>query len=211
MNGEAPIVVGLDVGTTKICALVADVSGTVPRVLGVGIERSRGMRKGLVQDVPALAQAIRRAVERAERTAGQQVSMALVSLAGTEVSGENSRGVVGVSGGVVDYRDMARALEAAQAIAVPHNREVVHVIQRGYKLDNQEMVRSPEGMYGYRLEAEVHIITAARSAVANLRQAVEQADIEVVQFVLNPLAAGEGGGGVRHRRRHHRCGHLYRW
>ena len=188
---EAPVVVGLDVGTTKVCALVARLEGGVPRVIGVGLERSRGMSKGLVTDIQALSRAIQRAVEKAERTSGLVIESALVSLAGAQVAGEISRGVAGVSGGRVSERDMARALEAAQAIAVPHNREVVHVVHRGFTLDEQERVHNPLGMYGYRLEAEVYVISALKSAIANLRQAVEAAGVGVTGFVLNPLAAGE--------------------
>lgn len=188
---EVPIVVGLDVGTTKVCALVARLEEEVPRVIGVGIEPSRGMSKGLVTDIPALSRAVAQAIEKAERTSGLVIESALVSLAGAQVSGEISRGVAGVRGGRVGERDIARALEAAQAIAVPHNREVIHVVHRGFILDEQEQVHNPLGMYGYRLEAEVYVISALKSAIANLRQAVEATGVEVAGFVLNPLAAGE--------------------
>ncbi len=188
---EAPVVVGLDVGTTKICTLVARLEGNTPRVIGVGLEPSKGMSKGLVTDIQALSQAIARSVEKAERTSGLAIESALVSLAGAQVAGEISRGVAGVRGGRVSERDVARALEAAQAIAVPHNREVVHVVHRGFKLDDQEQVHNPIGMYGYRLEAEVYVISGLKSAIANLRQAVEAAGVGVAGFVLNPLAAGE--------------------
>ncbi len=188
---EAPVVVGLDIGTTKVCALVARLEGAVPRVIGVGLEPSQGMSKGLVTDIQALSQAVQRAVEKAERTSGLVIESALVSLAGAQVAGEISRGVAGVRGGRVSERDVARALEAAQAVAVPHNREVVHVVHRGFTLDEQERVHNPLGMYGYRLEAEVYVISALKSAIANLRQAVESAGVSVAGFVLNPLAAGE--------------------
>ncbi len=189
---EAPVVVGIDVGTTKVCTLVARVEpdGRL-RVIGVGLEPSRGMNKGMVVDMQAASNAIARSVEKAARTAGLEIASALVSLAGSHVSGEISRGVVGVSGGVVDARDIQRAVEAARAIAVPHDREIVHIIQRSFRLDDQESIREPLGMHGYRLEAEVHIITASKASVANLRECVQNAGVEVSHFVLNPLASAE--------------------
>ncbi len=189
---EQSLVVGIDVGTTKICTLVGrpETDGRV-RVIGVGIEPSRGMSKGTVVDMRSAAQAIARSVDKAARTAGLEIASALVSLAASHVSGEISRGVVGVSGGVVDARDVQRAVESAQAIAVPQGREIVHIIQRAFRLDEQESVREPLGMHGYRLEAEVHIITASKASVANLRECVQAAGVDVAHFVLNPLAAGE--------------------
>ncbi len=189
---EAPVLVGIDVGTTKICTLVArpEADGKM-RILGVGLERSRGMNKGMVVDMREASRAIARSVEKASRAAGLEIDSAVVSLAASHVSGQISRGVVGVSGGVVDARDIQRAVEAARAIAIPHDREIVHIIQRAFRLDDQESVREPLGMHGYRLEAEVHIITAAKASVANLRQCVQEAGVEVSHFVLNPLASGE--------------------
>jgi cell division protein FtsA len=189
---EEPIVVGIDVGTTKICTLVARVeNGSNLRILGVGIEPSHGIRKGTVIDITATSQAIGRAIEKAERTSGFEINSALVSLAGSHVSSLNSRGVVGISGRVIDSDDIDRALDSAQAVAIPHNREVIHVIQRGFIIDGQDGIRQPIGMHGYRLEVEAHIITASSSTVENLRQCVANAGIEVSQFVLNPLASGE--------------------
>ncbi len=189
---EGPIVVGIDVGTTKICTLVARVeNGTNLRILGVGIEPSHGIRKGTVIDLTATTQAILRSIEKAERTSGFEINSALVSLAGSHVSSLNSRGVANVSGRPIEYADVDKALDSAQAIAIPHNREVIHVIQRGFIVDNQDGVRNPVGMHAYRLEVEAHIITASSSTVENLRQCVNNAGIEVSQFVLNPLASGE--------------------
>ncbi|MDP2991270.1 MAG: cell division protein FtsA, partial [Kiritimatiellota bacterium] len=130
-------------------------------------------------------------VEKAQRSSGLEITSALVSLAGSHISSVNSRGVVGISGRVIDQDDVARALDAAQAVAIPHNREVIHVIQRGFMLDGQDGIRTPIGMHGYRLEVEAHIITAAAATVENLRQCVEACGVDVSQFVLNPLASGE--------------------
>ncbi|MCL4560514.1 MAG: cell division protein FtsA [Chloroflexi bacterium] len=189
---DEPIVVGIDIGTTKVCTLVARVEGEHSmRILGVGIEPSQGIRKGAVVDLAAATQSVARSIEKAERSSGLEITSALVSLAGSHVSSVNSRGVVGISGRVIDQDDVARALEAAQAVAIPHNREIIHVIQRGFDIDGQDGIRMPIGMHGFRLEVEAHIITAAAATVENLRQCVSASGVEVSQFVLNPLASGE--------------------
>jgi cell division protein FtsA len=187
-----PIVVGIDVGSNKICTLVARLEGEIDqRILGVGIEPSQGIKSGAVVDLAAASQSIARSIEKAERTSGLEITSAIVSLAGSQVSGINSRGVVAISGGVISQDDVWRALDGAQAVAIPHNREIVHVIQRGFSVDGQEGIQSPIGFSGYRLEVEAHIITAAAATMENLRQCVQAAGVDVSQFVLNPLAAGE--------------------
>jgi cell division protein FtsA len=187
-----PIVVGIDIGTTKVCTLVARLEGESDmRILGVGIEPSQGIKGGSVVDISAASTSISRSIEKAERTSGLEITSALVSLAGSHVSAINSRGVAGISGGVIDQDDVWRALDAAQAVAIPHNREVIHVIQRGFTVDGQEGIQTPIGFSGYRLEVEAHIITAASATVENLRQCVQASGVEVSQFVLNPLASAE--------------------
>lgn len=189
---DASVIVGIDVGTTKVCTLVARLEEDDKiRILGVGIEPAQGIRKGTVVDLNAASQAIAHSVEKAERTSGLEIDSALVSLAGSHVTSINSKGVVGVSGRTIDYQDILRAVDAARAVSIPHNREVIHVIQRGFTVDGQEGIRMPIGMHGYRLEVETHIITAATATVENLRQAVATAGTHVSQFVLNPLASGE--------------------
>lgn len=189
---DETIVVGIDIGTTKVCTLVARVEGgNNLRILGVGIEPSQGIRKGTIVDLQAASQAIARSIEKAERTSGMEITSALVSLAGSHVSSVNSRGVVGISGRVIDQEDVFRALDAAQAVAIPHNREIIHVIQRNFVVDGQDGIHMPIGMHGYRLEVEAHIITASASTIENLRQCVQASGVEVVQFVLNPLASAE--------------------
>lgn len=189
---DRPIVVGIDVGTTKICTLVAceEPPGQI-RILGVGIEPSQGIKKGVVVDLAAASQAVSRSIDKAERSSGLEITSALVSLAGSQVSSVNSHGVVGVSGRVIDQDDIERAIEAARAVAIPHNREIIHVIQRGFDVDGQGGIRMPLGMHGYRLEVETHIITASAASVENLRQCVGASGVEVTQFVLNPLASAE--------------------
>ena len=186
------IVVGIDVGTTKVCTLVGRVEDAKTiRILGVGIEPSDGIRKGIIVDLAAASAAIKRSVEKAERTSGLEITTGFVSLAGAHVSSINSRGATGVPGGIIDALDIAHALDQAQAIAIPHDREIVHVIQRGITVDGQEGVKTPIGMHGYKLEVETHIITAAAATVDNLRQCVGAAGVDIQQFVLNPLASAE--------------------
>ena len=189
---DEPIVVGIDIGTTKICTLVARLEGDVDmRILGVGVEPAQGIKKGNVVDIAAATQSISRSIEKAQRTSGLEIQSALVSLAGSHVTGMNSRGVVGITGGVITQGDVDRSLEAAMAVAMPHNREVIHVIQRGFTVDGQDGIQSPVNFSGYRLEAETHIITAASTTVENIRQCVNSSGVDVLQFVLNPLASGE--------------------
>lgn len=189
---DEKVVVGIDVGTTKVCTLVAreGPSGGL-EILGSGVEASQGIRKGVVVDLDASTKAISRSVDKAERESGLEISSALVSLAGQNVSSVNNRGAVGVASGVVDKEDVMRAVDSARAIPIPHNQEVVQVIQRGYNIDGQDGIRIPEKMHAYRLEVETHIITASAASVENLRQSVQNMGLEISQFVLNPLAAAE--------------------
>jgi cell division protein FtsA len=186
------IIVGIDVGTTKVCTLVGRVEDSqAVRILGVGIEPSEGIRKGVIVDLAAASQAITRSVEKAESTSGLEITSALVSMAGAHVSSVNSRGAAAVNGNVIEQFDITHALEQARSVAIPHDREIIHVIQRGFTVDGQDGIRNPKGMHGYRLEVEAHIITAAAATVDNLRQCVGAAGVEIQQFVLNPLASGE--------------------
>lgn len=186
------IVVGIDVGTTKICTLVGRVEDEKTiRILGVGIEPSEGIRKGNIVDLHVATQAIRRSVQRAENTSGLEITSALVSLAGAHVSSVNSRGTSGITGGIVDELDLFNALDQARAIAIPSDREIVHIIQRGFSIDGQDGIRQPIGLHGHKLEVETHIITASAATVDNLRQCVGAAGVKEMQFVLNPLASGE--------------------
>jgi cell division protein FtsA len=186
------IFVGIDVGTTKVCTLVGRVEAENQiRILGMGLEPSEGIRKGVIVDLGAASKAIARSVEKAEQTSGLEITSALVSLAGAHVSSINSRGAIAVPHGMIDAVDVARVIEQARTVAIPHDREIVHVVQRGFTVDGQEGIHMPVGMHGYKLEVETHIITAAAATVDNLRQCVGAAGVQVDQFVLNPLASAE--------------------
>lgn len=187
-------IVAIDVGTSKISTLVTelDEEGDA-RVIGVGHASSRGLRKGVVVNVPDATAAVTESIAGAERTSGYQIDRAFVSLSGKHISSLNSRGVVGVSHRKhgITVEDMERALDAACAVAVPHNQEIVHVIPRGYVVDGQDGVRDPTGMHGFRLEVEAHVVIASTTARQNLVKCVGEAGVEVDELVLASIAAGD--------------------
>jgi cell division protein FtsA len=187
-------IVGIDVGTTKIATLVGE-SGSdgALRIVGVGVSPSRGIKRGVVVNVNEATEAIGSAIEKAERSSGYQIARAFVSLAGTHVNAVNSRGVVAVARGErgIAPEDVERAIEAARAIAIPSDREVLHVIPRGYTVDGQDGVRDPIGMVGFRMEVEAHIVTGATSSVHNLLKCIEGAHVAVDALVLDSIASGE--------------------
>jgi len=185
-----PIYVGIDVGTTKVCTLVGHLNADRQlRVIGVGIVPSQGMRKGGVVSLEGVARAIKASKDKAERSSGYEISSALVSISGSQISSLNSRGMAGVSGRVISYDDVNRALEAARSIAVPYNRNIIHVVPRGYVVDGQDGIKSALGMHGYRLEVEAHIVTAGATALRNLEKCIEAAGVAVDGWVLGSLAA----------------------
>ena len=181
------LITAIDVGTTKVCVLVAELLVTDEyEILGVGVAPSKGLRRGVVVNMEEAKISIREAVEAAERSAGYEIDSAFVSIAGAHIDAINSHGVVGISGeSIITQDDIDRALDAARAIVIPHNREVLHIIPRNFIVDGQEGIRMPLGMHGFRLEVEAHIITAASTTVKNLSQCIEDAGVVVEQFVLN--------------------------
>lgn len=185
-------VAALDIGTTKTVALIGEAAEDGVRILGVGLAPSNGLRKGVVVDVKLAAQSIALAVEQAERMANMAIEGAYVGIAGAHIASINSRGVAPIHNSRAVTQDVVqRAMDAATAIAVPDNREVIHSIARGYSLDGQDGVRDPIGMMGYRLEVEAHIVTGATPSIQNLYKAVEAAGLQILQLVLEPIAAGD--------------------
>lgn len=186
------LVVGVDVGTTKVCTIVGEVRPDEIFVVGLGIEPSRGMRKGAVTDIAQLSAAISASVHKAEKSSGYDISRAFVSVAGSHTSSFSSKGTIGLlTNRGVRPEDIDKAIENARAIAIPHNREVLHVIPRAYSIDGGDPVRSPIGMHGFRLECQVHIITVSSTGISNLEQAIQSAGIFPDRFILNPLASGD--------------------
>ncbi|MFQ5828248.1 MAG: cell division protein FtsA [Candidatus Methylomirabilia bacterium] len=188
------VVAGLDVGTTKICAVIAEVApyGGLD-VIGVGTHPSRGLRKGVVVNIDSTVEAIKAAVAEAEQLAGVEIESAVAGVAGGHIRGVNSRGVVAVSGKgkEVDPADVDRALEAARAINLPPDREIIHVLPQTFVVDDQDGVREPIGMCGVRLEVAVHVVTGATTSVRNVIRSVNRAGLSVQDIVLQPLATSE--------------------
>lgn len=187
------ILFGLDVGTTKVCAVVGEVRQGQLQIIGLGIEPSRGMRKGMVVDVAEASTAIANAVEKAEQSSGYELSQALISMAGEHLRSFNGLGVVNLSrnGSGVSREDIERALEAAQTMTIPHDREVVHIVPRHFAIDDQEDIVTPLGMHGRRLKVDAHIVTAASAALLNLGQCTRNVGLKAEEFVLNVLASAE--------------------
>ncbi len=185
-------IVGIDVGTTKICTLVGEATDNDLRIVGVGVAPSRGIKKGVVVNVVDAAAAIKASIEKAERSSGYEIARAFVSVTGSHINAINSRGVVGVSKGDkgITAEDVERALDAARAIAVPQDREILHVIPRSFTVDGQDGVKEPIGMLGFRLEVEAHIVTGQSSSIHNLLKCVESCGVGVDGLVLDPIAAG---------------------
>lgn len=188
------VIVALDIGTTKICTLIAEVD--VQRrinIVGVGTAASRGMRKGVAVDIEEAARAIEESVRKCERLSGYGIESAYVGVTGSHIAGMNRRGVVAVSPNAVEITEMDvdRAKEAARVQAIANDREILHVLPRGYTLDGQDGVRDPVGMAGRRLEAEIHIVTAGTTSIHNLVRCVNRAGLQIDDLILQPLASSE--------------------
>ena len=194
-------IVGLDVGTTKICAVIAEPRGErgtgVParglEVIGVGAAPSRGLRRGVVVNIDSTVEAIKQAIGEAEQMAGVEVAGVYAGVAGGHIKSLNSRGVVAVSGKdrEVSAVDVDRVIEAARAINLPQDREIIHVLPQTFTVDDGDGVREPIGMSGVRLEAEVHIVTGLVTAVQNVVRSVNRAGLAVHDVVLEPIASAE--------------------
>jgi cell division protein FtsA len=186
--------VGLDIGTTKISCIIADAngeSGAELRVVGVGNAPSEGLRRGVVVDLEKTVASIQRAVDEAERMAGMPVRGVHAGIAGDHIRSINSRGVIAVSrkDNEIGPADVDRVVEAAKAIAIPMDREIIHVIPQEFIVDDQDGIKDPIGMSGVRLEAEVHIITGAVTSAKNICRAIQRAGLKVYDLVLEPLAS----------------------
>ncbi|MHB0913081.1 MAG: cell division protein FtsA [Armatimonadota bacterium] len=188
------IVTGLDVGTTKICALVAEIGeGREPEVLGIGTSPCTGLRKGVVVDIEATTAAIRDAVRKAETMADEQIHGLVVGVTGEHVACVNSRSVIAINnpGQEITGHDVSRLLDSARVIVLPPEREIIHAIPRWFSIDGQKGMQSPVGMHGNRIEVETHIVTGLSSFIQNVVKCVHQAGFSVEATVLEPIASGE--------------------
>lgn len=187
------ILVGLDIGTTKICAIVSEVTEEgVLNIIGVGSSPSRGLRKGVVVDIESTVESIKKAVEEAELMAAVQINSVYTGIAGSHISAENCKGMVALKKSEVTREDIRRAVESARTLAViPHERRILHVLPREFMVDGQEGVREPLGLSGNRLEVNVHVITGAVTSAQNIIKSVNRAGLDVVDIILQPLASSE--------------------
>ena len=186
-------IVGLDIGSTKTCALLAEMDNDQLRFLALGAAESKGLRKGLIVNLDSTVSSIRRAVEEAEGVANVPVESAIIGVAGSHVRGLNSRGGVplGPRPRDIERDDVRRTIDAARNVSLPDDREVLHVLPHEFRVDAQDGIRDPIGMVGQRLEANVHIVTSSISATQNLVTAANKAGILINDTVLEPLASGE--------------------
>jgi cell division protein FtsA len=186
---QGDIIVGLDVGTTKICAVVGEVVNGELEIRGVSTSASTGLRKGVVVNIESTVESIKNALKTAESFTGVEINAVYVGIAGGHIKGFNSYGAVGIRGKEVSHTDVERVLESAKAVYVPLDREVLHVIPTGYVLDSQNGINDPIGMSGVRLEAKVYIVTGAVTLVQNLLKCCEKVGLEVIDIVFEPLAS----------------------
>lgn len=191
MARKENLIVGLDIGTTKIGVVVAEQGADRVDVIGIGTHPSRGLRKGVVVDIDATVESIKKAVEEAELMGDCEISSVYAGIAGGHIRGFNSHGIVAVKDREVSEGDVRRVIDAAKAVAIPMDREVIHVIPQEFVVDDQDGIREPLGMSGVRLEAKIHIVTAAVTSAQNIVKCANRAGLNVVDIVLEPLASAE--------------------
>ncbi len=191
MQGRENIIVGLDIGTTKICAVVGEVSGNDTHIIGIGTHPSIGLRKGVVVNIESTVDSIKKAVEEAELMAGCEISSVYAGIAGGHITGFNSRGIVAIKGPEITQQDVERVIDAARAVAIPMDREVIHVLPQEYIVDDQTGIQNPVGMAGVRLEAKIHIVTGAVTSAHNIVKCANRSGLDVCDIVLESLASGE--------------------
>ncbi len=192
MANKPEIIVGLDIGTTKIAVIVAQRgAGGKIDIVGIGSHPSQGLRKGVVINIEATVNSIQNAVEEAELMAGAEISAVYAGIAGSHISGFNSHGIVAVKNKEVTPRDVERVIDAARAVAIPMDREILHILPQEYIVDEQYGIREPLGMSGVRLEAKVHIVTGSVSSAQNIVKSANRVGLSVSDIVLEPIASAE--------------------
>ncbi len=188
---EPEIIVGLDIGTTKICCVVGEVSPDGINVIGIGTHPSIGLRKGVVVNIESTVESIKKAVEEAELMAGCEISSVYAGIAGGHITGFNSHGIIAVKGTEITQTDVDRVIDAARAVAIPMDREVIHVLPQEFIVDDENGIQNPLGMAGVRLEAKIHIVTGAVASAHNIVKCANKAGLDVCDIVLESLASGE--------------------
>jgi len=189
---QEEIVVGLDIGTTKICAVVGEVSGNDINIIGIGNHPSIGLRKGVVVNIDSTVASIKKAIEDAELMAGCEISSVYAGIAGGHINGFNSRGIIAIKGSTeITQLDVDRVIDAARAVAIPMDREVIHVLPQEFIVDDQVGIMNPVGMSAARLEAKIHIVTGAVTSAHNIVKCANRAGLDVSDIVLESLASSE--------------------
>ncbi len=190
-NKKENLIVGLDIGTTKICAIVGNVTEDGVDIVGIGSSPSRGLRKGVVINIETTVASIKKAVEEAELMAGCEIKSVYAGIAGGHIKGFNSQGIIAIKNREVSTEDVRRVIDAAKAIAIPMDREVIHILPQEFIIDDQDGIREPLGMSGVRLEAKVHIVTGAVASAQNIVKSCNRAGLDVADIVLEQLASSE--------------------
>jgi cell division protein FtsA len=185
------LIVGLDIGTTKICCIVGNMTAEGLEIVGIGTSPSKGLRKGVVINIESTVEAIRKAVREAELMAGCEIKTVYAGIAGGHIKGLNSQGVIAIKNREVTQEDLTRVIDAAKAIAIPMDREVLHILPQEFIIDDQDGIREPLGMSGVRLEAKVHIVTGAVASAQNIVKCCNRAGVDVADIVLEQLASSE--------------------
>jgi len=190
-KSKSSIIVGLDIGTSKVCAVVGEATERGVEVIGVGSHPSQGLRKGVVINIEATVDSIKKAVEEAELMAGCEINSVFTGIAGGHIKGFNSHGIVAVKNKEVTQRDVDRVIDAAKAVAIPMDREVLHILPQEFIIDDQDGIKEPLGMSGVRLEARVHIVTGAVTSAQNIIKCCNRTGLNVADIALEPLASAE--------------------
>lgn len=189
---EKNILVGLDIGTTKVCTIVGTkTSDTDLEIIGIGTHPSHGLKKGSVVNIDKTVSSIQASLEEAKLMAGVNISQATIGIAGSHIYSFNSSGVVAIKGHEITSEDVERVIEAAKAVVIPSDRQILHVIPREFRVDNTRGIKNPVGMCGVRLEAHVHVVTGSISLIQNLVKCVEQTGVNAENIVLQPIASSE--------------------
>ncbi len=189
-KSDKNLIVGLDIGTSKVCAIVGELTpDNEVEVVGIGTHRSRGLKKGVVVNIESTVQSIQRAVEEAELMAGCEIHSVYAGIAGSHIRSLNSHGIVAIRDKEVVSSDVERVIDAARAVAIPADQKILHILPQEFLIDHQEGIREPVGMSGVRLEAKVHMVTGAASAAQNIIKCIQRCGLEVEDIVLEQLAS----------------------
>jgi len=188
-HNQKELIVGLDIGTTKICAIVGEVSGNSVDIVGIGVHPSIGLRKGVVVNIDSTVKSITKAIEEAEMMAGCEISTVFVGIAGSHIKGFNSHGLIAIQHDEICRDDIESVIEAARAVPIPPDQKIIHVLPQDFTVDDHTGIQDPNGMTGVRLEANVHIVTGSSTAIHNIVKCCNRAGLTVASVVLEPLAS----------------------